>query len=83
MNFDHLPLFTITKSASEEWGDWVKKTALLVDRKYYTMHRIFEKEKWTLEEIRRAYTNATKHNGSCEPARAWWGARKRRNATRT
>lgn len=72
--------FIITNKESEEYGEWVKQTAKLVKRSYFQMHRIFEKENWTLDEIRRAYTNATKHNGNCDSVIVWWANRKRRNS---
>jgi hypothetical protein len=92
MNFDHLPLFTVTRSKSEEYGDWVKKTCILLHGsevnkkgetvckkgKYYPLAKIFEKEKWTLEEIRSAYHNAVKYCGKVAPEIAWWANRKRR-----
>lgn len=79
MDFSHLPLFEVTKTASEEYADWVGKTAKLLNRGYYPMHRIFEKENWSLDEIRSAYNNAVKHHGSVTPEVAWWSNRKRRN----
>ncbi len=71
--------FVITNKESEEYGDLVKQTAKLLGRSYPQMHLIFTKEKWSLEEIRRAYFNATKHNGKCASAVVWWANRKRRN----
>ena len=79
MNFDHLPKFQVTKNTSEEYADWVGKTATLLGRKYYALHRIFERENWTLDEIRSAYNNAVKHHGKVTPEIAWWASRKRRN----
>ncbi len=77
--FNHLPSFTVTETESEEYGDWVKKTATLLKRPYFQVHKIFEKENWTIDEIRRNYIRATKHNGNCEPAICWWANRRRRN----
>lgn len=71
--------FIITNKESEDYGDWVKQTAKLVKRPYFQMHKIFEKENWDIDEIRRAYINATKHNGNCDSVIAWWANRKRRN----
>lgn len=77
--FNHLPKFQVVNTASEEYGEWVSKTAKLIDRPYMTVHRIFTREKWSLDEIRRVYINSTKHNGNCEPVICWWASRKRRN----
>lgn len=71
--------FSVTQSQSERYGDIVKKTCILLGRPYHQMHRIFTKEKWSIEEIERAYQNATKHNGSVSEQVAWWSNRKRRN----
>jgi len=71
--------FTVTESVSEQYGEQVAITAKLLGRPFFQLHKIFEKEGWTLEEITRAYQNATKHSGNCEPAIAWWANRKRRN----
>jgi len=79
MQFDHLPKFEITNKQSEEYGDYVKLTATLINRKYPQVHQMFTRERWTLEEIKRFYQNATKHNGNVEPEVAWWANRKRRN----
>ena len=79
MMFDHLPQFKVTNTASERYGEAVKRTAALLKRPYTQMHSIFTKEKWSTEEIERAYQNATKHNGNVEPVIAWWANRKRRN----
>ena len=79
MNFDHLPKFTITNKESEEYGEWVDKTAKLLGRPYAQLHTIFTKEKWTLDDIRTACSNATKHNGKCPSPIVWWANRKRRN----
>lgn len=78
LSFD-ISRFTVDQSESERYGDAVKKTAQLLKRPYFQMHTIFTKEKWSVEEIERAYQNATKHNGQLSPDVAWWVARKRRN----
>jgi len=75
----NLPLFEVTQKESEEYGMWVKMTAKLLDRPYFQLHRIFEKENWSLDEIRSAYNNAMKHCGKVTPEVAWWSSRKRRN----
>ena len=82
MNFDHLPLFEVTQTKSERYGEAVKKTAALLKRPYLQMHNIFTKEKWGVEEIERAYQNATKHCGNVRPEIAWWAGRKRRKGVR-
>ena len=79
MEFDHLPKFTVAGTKSEQYGDAVKETATLLNRPYHQMHVLFTREKWTLEEIKRAYQVATKHNGNVTPEVAWWAGRKRRN----
>ena len=71
--------FTVTGSASEQYGEQVAITAKLLGRPFWTIHTIFEREKWTLEEITSAYQKATKHSGNCEPVIAWWANRRRRN----
>jgi len=71
--------FTVTGKPSEQYGEQVTITAKLVDRPFFQLHKIFEKERWTLEEITSAYQNATKHSGNCDPAKAWWANRRRRN----
>jgi len=71
--------FTVTGKPSEQYGEQVAITAKLVDRPYLFIHKIFEREGWTLEEITSAYQNATKHSGNCDPAKAWWANRRRRN----
>jgi len=71
--------FTVTGKPSEQYGAQVTITAKLVGRPYLFIHKIFEREEWTLEEITSAYQNATKHSGNCDPAIAWWADRKRRN----
>lgn len=80
MKFDHLPEFKITGAESEEYGEQVKLAAKLLGRSYQQMHVLFTRERWTLEEIKRHYQNATKHNGNVTPQVAWWAARKRRNS---
>lgn len=70
--------FTIDQSTSERYGDIVKKTSQLLKRPYGQLHLIFSREKWSIEEIERAYLNATKHNGKCDSVIAWWANRKRR-----
>lgn len=80
MQFTHLPQFTVTNKESEEYGEWVDKTAKLLKRPYGQVHALFTKEKWTLDDIRTAYSNATKHNGKCSSPIVWWANRKRRNA---
>ena len=71
--------FIVDGSDSEEYGEWVKKTAQLIERPYMTVHRICTREKWSLDEIKRTYQNSTKHNGNCKPVICWWASRKRRN----
>ena len=71
--------FTVTGKPSEQYGEQVTITAKLVDRPFIIIHNIFKTERWTLEEITSAYQTATKHSGNCDPARAWWANRKRRN----
>jgi len=71
--------FTVTGTSSEQYGEQVAITAKLLGRPFFQLHKIFEKEGWTLEEITSAYQNATKHSGNCEPVIAWWADRKRRN----
>ena len=71
--------FTVTESVSEQYGEQVAITAKLLGRPFFQLHKIFEKEGWTLEEITSAYQNATKHSGNCAPEIAWWANRKRRN----
>ena len=80
MTFDHLPVFQITNKDSELYGEYVKKTALLLSKPYFQVHKMFERERWTLEEITRNYKNATEHSGSVSGEIAWWANRKRRNA---
>lgn len=80
VSFAHLPQFQVTKKSSEEYGEWVKKTADLVKRPYMQMHRIFTNEDWSLEEIKRYYLNATKHNGKMPSSVNWWWQRKERLA---
>lgn len=79
MKFDHLPTFEVTGSSSEEYGDYVELTRKLLKRPYMQIHQIFERENWTIEEIKRAYQNATKHNGKMPSAVYWWWQRKKRN----
>ncbi len=79
MDFSHLPEFKIEDTKSEAYGDAVKKTCILLKKPYHQMHTLFTREKYTLEEIERAYQNATKHHGKVTPEVAWWAARKRRN----
>jgi hypothetical protein len=43
---------------------------------YMMIHRIFEREQWTLDRIKREYINATKHNGQMSSAVYWWWQRK-------
>jgi len=80
MDFTHLPKFIITSSQSEEYGDWVKKVSALVKKPYLHIHNMFTSERWTLDEIRSSYLNATKHNGNVSQSIAWWANRKRRNS---
>lgn len=70
--------FAVDQSKSERYGDIVKKTSQLLKRPYSQLHIIFTREKWSVEEIERAYQLATKHNGNCESSIAWWANRKRR-----
>lgn len=76
MKFDHLPQFTICDTKSEEYGEWVDKTARLLKRPYAQMHLLFTREKWTLEKIRDRYVYVTKHNGKMPSAVLWWHLRK-------
>lgn len=46
---------------------------------YMQVHRIFEREGWTLDRIKRAYQNATKHNGNMPSNVYWWWQRKQVN----
>lgn len=71
--------FSVEGTKSERYGDAVKQTAKLLKRPYMQMHNIFTKEKWSVDEIERAYLLATKHNGNCKSEIAWWANRKRRN----
>lgn len=75
----NLKTFTIDGTKSEAYGEAVKKTAQLLKRPYFQMHTLFTKERWTLEEINRYYSLATKHNGKCASEIVWWANRKRRN----
>lgn len=79
MKFNHLPKFTVTGAQSEEYGDIVKQTCVLLKREYFQMHQLFTRERWSLPEIRDAYHNAVKHHGNVTPSVAWWANRKRRN----
>ena len=54
---------------------WVCKNAM----GYMMLHRIFEREQWTLERIKRYYQNATKHNGNMPSSVYWWWQRKVEN----
>jgi len=80
MKFDHLPEFKVTGAESEEYGEAVKETANLLKRPYQQVHVMFTREQWTLEEIKRHYQNATKHNGKLPNDVCWWYLRKKRNA---
>jgi len=71
--------FTVTGKPSEQYGEQVTITAKLVDRPFIIIHNIFKTERWTLDEITSAYQKATKHSGNCDPAKAWWANRRRRN----
>lgn len=79
MNFDHLPQFQVTNKDSEEYGEYTKLTATLLKRPYMVVHKIFERENWSLEEIKRHYFNATKHNGNIPSHIFWWYTRRKRN----
>lgn len=68
----------VTGKESEEYGEIVKLTAKLLGKSYPQMHVLFKREKWSLEEIKTAYQNATKHNGKVSPPVAWWANRKRK-----
>lgn len=81
MKFEHLPPMKVTGKESEEYGDFVRLSASLLGKSYPQMHVLFKREKWTLEEIKTAYQNATKHNGNVTPPVAWWANRKKRNGT--
>lgn len=76
MKFNHLPQFIITNKESEEYGEWVDKTAKLLGRSYGQVHMIFTKEKWTLDAIRSRYEYVTKHNGNVPSQILWWYLRK-------
>ena len=81
MKFSHLPKFQVTGDQSQEYGEWTKKTAQLLKRPYYQVHQMFSREKWDIDEIKRAYQNATKHNTSdLGDDVIWWSQRKRRNS---
>lgn len=71
--------YQITNKESEEYGEWVAKTAKLLGRPYAQVHTIFTKEKWTLDKIRTRYTNVTKHNGDIPSPVLWWYLRKKDN----
>lgn len=81
MSFDRFS-FVVDGSKSEEYGEQVALVAKLLGRQYMQMHRIFTKEKWTLEEIKRTYQQSTKHNGNVSPQIAFWASRKRRNGVK-
>lgn len=70
--------FVVDGSHSEEYGELVAMTAKLLKRPYGQIHRIFTKEKWSIDEIRSAYVNATKHNGQLPSDVFWWWKRKQR-----
>ena len=92
INFGHLK-FEVTGSNSEEYGEWVKKTSILLDGydigkkgqpvckkgKFMEMSKLLEAEKWTLDEIRTNYIKATKDNGDIPSSILWWWLRKQRN----
>jgi hypothetical protein len=69
-------LFVVTNKPSEEYGEWVAKTAKLLNRPYHQVHKIFEKEKWDIDRIRRHYILATEHNGDMPSDVYWWWKRK-------
>ena len=93
MQFTHLPQFTVTNKESEEYGECVKQTCLLLwggvtnkkgelvckRHSFMSTAKMLEAEAWSLEEIKTAYQNATKHHGKVTPQIAWWANRKRRN----
>jgi hypothetical protein len=69
--------FVITNKESEEYGEWVKKTAQLLGRPYAQIHTIFTKEGWTLDKMRTRYMYVTKHNGDIPSPVLWWYLRKK------
>lgn len=77
MQFSHLPTFEVTGKPSEEYGEWVDKTAKLLKRDYGQVHRLFTREKWSLDKIRERYLTVTKHNGVIPSHILWWHLRKK------
>ena len=73
-------MFVVTNKPSEEYGEWVAKTAKLLNRPYQQVHKIFEKEKWDIDRIRRHYILSTSHNGVIPSDVYWWYLRKRDKA---
>lgn len=69
--------FTVTGKESEEYGDYVKKTAALVKRPYMTIHKIFEREHWTLEQIKNRYHTVISDDGTIPKDVLWWYLRRK------
>lgn len=70
--------FTITGKKSEEYGDYVDKTAKMLGKPFMTVHMIFEKEQWPLEKIKSRYHECVKLEGNW-PSIMWWSKRKKDN----
>lgn len=80
MNFDHLPKFIITGEDSEEYADYVKRTATMLGIPYVAVHRMFEKESgWTIEKIKERYHECCKLEGDWKRI-IWYSKRKKDKA---
>lgn len=68
--------FQVTGDDSQEYADYVAKTAKMVGKPFIVMHKIFEKEQWPLEKIKRRYHQVDKREGVIPKAALWFWLRK-------
>ncbi len=76
LSFD-MSRFEISQKESEEYGEIVGLTSKLLKRPYMTVHKIFEKEQWSMNKIQERYQTCTKHNGNIPSDVLWWYLRKK------
>lgn len=74
LSFD-MGRFSIGEPDKHEYEHYVKLTSELIERSYFVTHKLVET--WPMEKIKRHYTLATKHHGSCPQDKYWWHLRKK------
>lgn len=74
--------FDVDAKTPETYEHWVNLTAKLLNRPYFSVHKIFERERWTVDKIQQRYELCTKHRGTMPGDVKWWWLRKQDNETK-